>query len=91
MATKNEPGEFDCYGNADGDEPIFTLRAKDPLAPALVRMWIEMRSITTPAAATLDTAKATRESRKRAEAAECARKMEAWRTRQIAQGKRNHG
>ena len=34
--TKNEPGKFDCHAKAADDEPLFTLRAKDPIAPAMV-------------------------------------------------------
>ena len=40
MATKENPGEFDCYAAAYPDEPLFVLRANDPLAPALVRRWV---------------------------------------------------
>ena len=39
MGTKIEPGDFDCYAAAAPEEPIFTLRANDPLAPAVVRTW----------------------------------------------------
>lgn len=39
MATKNEPGQYDCYKKAAEDEPLFTLRAKDPIAPYLVEIW----------------------------------------------------
>lgn len=39
MGTKNNPGKFDCYAKADPDEPIFILRAKDPLASFLVNLW----------------------------------------------------
>lgn len=44
MATKNNPGEFDCYAAADPDEPLFILRANDELAPALVNLWAMIRS-----------------------------------------------
>lgn len=37
--TKLYPGEFDCYGKALWDEPIFVLLGRDPFAPALVRRW----------------------------------------------------
>ena len=30
---------LDCYAVADDDEPIFVLRANDPLAADLVREW----------------------------------------------------
>lgn len=39
MGTKNNPSQFDCYTNAEPDEPIFVLRASDPLASGLVRDW----------------------------------------------------
>lgn len=45
MGTKNNPGRFDCHASADPDEPLFTLRAKDPLAPALVRLWAKLYSV----------------------------------------------
>jgi hypothetical protein len=43
MGTKNNPGPYDCYGKADPDEPLFTLRAKDPIAPFLVELWVATR------------------------------------------------
>ena len=43
MGTKNNPGEFDCYANADPDEPMFILLGRDRHAPALVEMWAAMR------------------------------------------------
>ena len=42
MGTKSDPGEFDCYKKAADDEPIFILRANDPLSPKLVRKWVTM-------------------------------------------------
>jgi hypothetical protein len=44
MATKNNPGSYDCYAEAAPDEPIFTLRANDEIAPNLVMMWALIRS-----------------------------------------------
>lgn len=44
MATKNNPGQFDCYTKAGPDEPLFTLRAKDPAAPFLVDIWVASRT-----------------------------------------------
>jgi len=41
MGTKNNPGNYDCYENAEPDEPMFVLLARDPLAPFLVRLWVE--------------------------------------------------
>ena len=48
MGTKNNPGHFDCYENADPDEPMFVLLARDPLAPMLVELWANMRELTKP-------------------------------------------
>ena len=45
MGTKNDPGKLDCFNKADPDEPIFTLRAKDPLAPTVVRIWAELHEL----------------------------------------------
>lgn len=44
MGTKNNPSEYDCYDKAELDEPMFVLLARDPLAPILVRLWIDLRS-----------------------------------------------
>jgi hypothetical protein len=43
MASKNNPGQFDCYTKAHGDEPMFVLLGRDPMAGALVRQWIIRR------------------------------------------------
>ena len=43
MGTKNNPGPFDHLAQAEPDEPIFTLRGCDPMAPMLVRMWAAQR------------------------------------------------
>lgn len=43
MGTKNKPGRFDCYSNAEPDEPMFILLARDACAPAAVEKWIEYR------------------------------------------------
>ena len=39
MGTKNNPGAFDCYANADPDEPMFILLGRDRFAPELIRIW----------------------------------------------------
>ena len=41
MGTKANPGKFNCYAKAADDEPIFVLRAKDALAPDVVRYWAD--------------------------------------------------
>jgi hypothetical protein len=43
MGTKNNPGAYDCYANADPDEPMFILLGRDPLAPLLVSLWVKLR------------------------------------------------
>lgn len=45
MGTKNAPAPFDCYANALPDEPMFVLLARDPHAPALVRLWAALRRV----------------------------------------------
>lgn len=43
MGTKNNPGDFDCYANAEPDEPMFVLLARDESAPWLVEAWASGR------------------------------------------------
>jgi hypothetical protein len=43
MSTKDEPGPFDGLERAEPGEPVFPLRAKDPLAATLVRQWVDWR------------------------------------------------
>lgn len=43
MGTKNNPGTFDCYANAQPDEPMFVLLGRDKHAPLLVNLWAIMR------------------------------------------------
>lgn len=45
MATKNNPGQFDCYANAEPDEPMFVLLARDKHAPALIWLWAVLREL----------------------------------------------
>lgn len=88
MGTKNKPGKFDCYANAEPDEPMFVLLARDPLAAFLVSIWSKVRYGDVEAASAVfmkmlhtagvqyalepDTAKAS-------EAIECAMAMFEWR------------
>lgn len=67
MGTKNNPGHFDCYDNADPDEPMFVLLGRDAMAPSLVREWAEWRM------------KNGERADKVLEALTCADAMEAWR------------
>lgn len=66
MGTKNNPGKFDCYENAEPDEPMFVLLARDPAAPTLVRNWADHRLLNGE-----DTAMVN-------EALNCADAMEVW-------------
>ena len=43
MGTKNRPAKFDCYKNAEPDEPMFVLLARDEKAPGIVREWVAVR------------------------------------------------
>ena len=43
MGTKLKPGKFDCYANAEPDEPMFVLLARDKHAPVLVWLWSLLR------------------------------------------------
>ncbi len=43
MATKQTPGQFDCYANALPDEPMFVLLARDPDFRRLVQKWAKRR------------------------------------------------
>jgi hypothetical protein len=43
MATKNNPGKFNCYERAGPDEQMFVLLDRDPLAPFLVSIWAKIR------------------------------------------------
>jgi hypothetical protein len=67
MATKNNPGDYDCYANAEPDEPMFVLLGRDPCSYFLVRMWIHMRHRLA----------ASDEAQLR-EAGSCARSMRDW-------------
>jgi len=66
MGTKNNPGEFDCYANADPDEPMFILLGRDPMAPYLVRAWAQYRE------------SAGEDAAKVKEALNCAQQMREW-------------
>lgn len=45
MGTKNKPGVFDCYANAEPDEPMFVLLGRDKHAPTLVWLWAVLREL----------------------------------------------
>jgi hypothetical protein len=67
MGTKNNPGRFDCYVNAEPDEPMFILLGRDRHAPLLVLLWALLRQ-------------EDGEDRSRVEEARaCAKAMDEWR------------
>ena len=76
MGTKNNPGDFDCYANAEPDEPMFILLGRDPIAPALVERWAAAREMLGD------------DPKKVAEAYECA---EAMRQHLVTLGRREPG
>lgn len=39
MGTKNNPGAYDCYANAEPDEAMFVLLGRDKHAGLLVTLW----------------------------------------------------
>jgi hypothetical protein len=64
MATKNNPGKWDCYDKAEPHEPMFVLLGRDPLAGALVELWALLKENEHP--------------EKLAEARECAWQLKQW-------------
>lgn len=70
MGTKNNPAPYDCYANAEPDEPMFVLLARDPDAPRLVREWAIHREYVKP--------EDTNNARMIEEAFDCAAAMEDW-------------
>lgn len=75
MGTKNNPGEYDCHAAAAPDEPIFTLKATDSVAPDTVRDWARRYINKHLVAGTVT----DRVRAKHREALDCAPAMEAWR------------
>jgi hypothetical protein len=75
MGSKNNPGKFDCYGNALPDEPMFILLARDYRAPFLVERWAVdcLKDIECGERPETDRAMAQ-------EAHDCAQAMRDWRT-----------
>lgn len=43
MATKQNPGKYDCYAKAEPDEPMFILLGRDKHAPTLIWLWAVLR------------------------------------------------
>lgn len=73
MGTKNNPGSYDCYANAEPDEPMFILLGRDPHGAAAVRKWAADREQMIQAGL-----KPADDMRMVWEARECADAMEAY-------------
>lgn len=61
-----------CLNKAAADEPVFVLRAKDPMAAMTIRHWVAMSSA------------GAHESIKLAEAMKAADGMDEWRNKNVA-------
>ena len=83
MGTKDNPGKFDCYANAEPDEPMFILLARDMSAPAIVEKWAEFRR-----GLILIDEKPQSDMEMVTDALECAEKMRAWRARKTGRAER---
>ena len=70
MGTKNNPAPFDCYENAEPDEPMFILLARDPSAPGTLEHWAHNR---------VERGKNDPDDPQILEALECAENMRTWR------------
>lgn len=89
MGTKNNPGAYDCYANAEPDEPMFVLLARDETAEFFVKAWVAIRCGDVFTAKTMmENASFLREwvggepkeitDQKMVEAEQCAEAMRAW-------------
>jgi hypothetical protein len=73
VGTKNQPGAFNCYANAEPDEPMFVLLARDETASYLVEQWAHHRSMK------IDKGEKPESDRAMVrEALACAKAMQAW-------------
>jgi hypothetical protein len=67
--SKNDKKRFDCLANAESDEPLFVLLARDVRAPPLIEQWADVSE------------KRGTDPAKVADARECARQMREWRAK----------
>lgn len=84
MGSKLQPGDFDCYGAALPDEPMFVLLARDRSAPAMLRSWSDTRRKQVLAkhdAGDITADEMEGDLRKCSEADACADGMTVWRKR----------
>jgi len=87
MSTKGAPGPFDGMERAAPGEPVFTLRAHDPLASGLVLEWVDRRRKAIREAFAreeISEAKRDLELIQCREAEELAWSMDAWRKGELA-------
>jgi hypothetical protein len=73
MGTKNDPGDYDCYANAEPGEPMFVLLARDHRAPFLVEAWAAISEMLGG------------DPKKIAEARNCAASMRLWKQDRAAE------
>lgn len=71
MGTKRHPAKYDCYANADPNEPMFILLGRDLSAPGLVEDWALRREVSGEDPAIVQ------------EAYDCAAAMKVWATEKI--------
>jgi hypothetical protein len=82
MGTKNNPGKFDCFANAEPDEPMFVLLARDVAAPIVVELWAAEREALINAGKKPESDRAMVD-----EAHHCASQMRSWRARHRKAGR----
>lgn len=82
MGTKNNPGKFDCYANAEPDEPMFVLLGRDRHAAQVVRYWAALRVMENFETGALVNAAKVEEARA------CADAMDAYRVTMARGGRR---
>lgn len=72
MGSKNNPGKFDCYANAEPDEPMFVLLGRDPTASIVVKFWHDLKQIM------VEEGTSASSDAKLEEALTCSEAMHAW-------------
>lgn len=89
MGTQNNPGDYDCWNNAEPDEPRFALLGRDPEAGPLIRRWATTRE-SDIAAGIRPSSDMTMVVDARKVAADMDRFAEGWRQRKKASTPRIH-
>lgn len=83
MATKENPGSYDCYAKLESDEPYFVLRGTDIDAPKIIELWAYNYRLRKESSGGLD----TRAQAKIKEAIKVAEEMMTWRTQYVERKK----